>query len=126
MKQEHIGINVKDPKAMADWYCEHLSMTIAKDAGQALFIADRSGHGVLEIYNNPAVEVPDYAGMDPLLLHIAFVSEDVDADEAKLIKAGATKYKETIRENGDVIAILRDPWGLAIQLAKRAEPFMKQ
>ena len=52
-----------------------------------------------------------------MALHIAFVSKDVDADEAKLIAAGATKYGETIREYGNTIAMLRDPWGLAIQLA---------
>ena len=125
MIQEHIGINVEEPRAMADWYCRHLSMTIVKDTGGALFIADQSGHGVLEIYNNPSADIPDYANTDPLIFHIAFVSKDVDADEAKLIEAGATKYKETIIEDGNMISILRDPWGLAIQLAKRAEPFMK-
>ena len=124
MLQEHIAINVKDPAAMADWYGKHLGLKVVRDTGQAYFIADDSGHGIIEIYNNPADEVPDYANMNPLLLHIAFVSEDVDADEARLIAAGATKHGETIREAGDTIAMLRDPWGLAIQLAKRKNPML--
>ncbi|MBW8014586.1 MAG: VOC family protein [Planctomycetes bacterium] len=124
MLQEHIAFNVEEPAAMVDWYCTHLGLAVVKDTGAAFFIADDSGHGILEIYNNPAAEVPDYANMDPLLVHIAFVSEDVDADEARLIAAGATKYKETIREGGDTVSILRDPWGLAIQLCKRGTPMV--
>jgi glyoxylase I family protein len=124
MLQEHIAFNVVDPAGFVDWYCTHLGLKVVKDAGAAFFIADDSGHGILEVYHNPDAEVMDYANMDPLLVHIAFVSEDVDADEARLIAAGATKYKETIRQGGDTVAILRDPWGLAIQLAKRDVPMI--
>lgn len=124
MLQEHIAFNVGEPVALADWYCQHLGLVKVGGSGEAFFLADDSGHGVLEIYNNPAAPVPDYFSIHPMALHVAFVSTDVDADEARLIAAGAVKFGETIREGGNVIAMLRDPWGLAIQLAKREKPFI--
>lgn len=124
MLQEHIAFNVADPVALADWYCLHLGLVKVGGSGEAFFLADDSGHGILEIYKHPEAPVPDYFSVHPMALHIAFVSEDVDADEARLVAAGAVKYGETVREPGIVIAMLRDPWGIAIQLAKRDKPML--
>jgi glyoxylase I family protein len=124
MLQEHIAFNVEDPTGVAGWYCEHLGLKKVAGSGDVYFIADDSGHGILEIYKHPEAPVPDYASMNPMALHVAFVSADVDADEARLIAAGAVKYGETIREGGNVIAMLRDPWGLPIQLASREKPML--
>ena len=85
MRIEHIAINVKEPAEMTEWYCTNLGMTIARDTGQAFFLADASKNTVLEIYNNPPDAVPDYASMDPLLFHIAFASDDIVADRKRLI-----------------------------------------
>lgn len=120
MLVEHVAINVKDPGAMAKWYCENLGMKIVRDTGTAYFIADESGHGVLEIYNNPPDQVPDYSSMDPLLFHIAFQSTDIRKDHERLVAAGAAPEGECPAEGDEYgLFILRDPWGLAIQLAKR-------
>ena len=124
MRIEHIGINIKAPKEMAQWYCENLGLQIVRDTGQAFFLADENSNSILEIYNNPPDAVPDYASMDPLLFHIAFVSDDVKADFERLKKAGATPFGEIVEAGGDTIAILRDPWGLPIQLAKRKETML--
>lgn len=124
MRIEHIGINVKAPAEMAEWYCKNLGLQIVRDTGQAFFLADENRNSILEIYNNPPDAVPDYASMDLLLFHIAFVSEDVTADRARLIEAGATADGEVNTSNGDTFAVVRDPWGVAVQLVKRKEPMI--
>jgi len=63
--------------------------------------------------------------MDPLVLHIAFMVEDVKGIREKLIAAGATSIGDVSTiPSGDEIAMLRDPWGVAIQFIKRAEPML--
>lgn len=128
MRIEHLAYMTQDPPAVAEWYVEHLGFTIKRQMDEspfAYFLADGSGKVMLEIYNNPAATVPDYAAMDPLVLHLAFVSADVEADRDRLIAAGATAEGDLLRaDNGDVLAMLRDPWGFAIQLAKRGEPMV--
>ena len=123
MDIEHVGYQVQDPVAAARWYVEHCGLRVVRDVGpptHTTFLADSSGHVMIEIYNNTSVGVPDYKRMDPLWLHVAFESADVPADRARLLAAGATAVGEIVTiPSGDVLAMLRDPWGLAIQLACR-------
>jgi uncharacterized glyoxalase superfamily protein PhnB len=80
---------------------------------------------MLEIYKNPRCTVPDYASMDVMLVHVAFYSDDPRADRDRLVKAGATIAEDHIvTPAGDEMLILRDPWGLALQLVKRAQPML--
>lgn len=127
MKIEHVAFNVADPVAIAAWYVGHLGLCIAKHVpgpAQTHFLADDGGNTVLEIYRNPPDQVPDYAAMDPLLFHLAFVSEDPTADAARLIAAGASRVDELILPDGSHLIMLRDPWGVALQLCKRARPLV--
>ncbi|MEK6236812.1 MAG: hypothetical protein N2C14_19060, partial [Planctomycetales bacterium] len=80
---------------------------------------------MIEIYRNPAVEVPDYAAASSAVLHLAFVSQNVEADRNRLIAAGASAEGEIQQApNGDRLAMLRDPWGFAVQLAERSTPMI--
>ena len=127
MKIEHFAINVAEPLKMASWYVEHLGLTIVRQQTETPFthfLADESGTVMLEIYNNPAAHVPDYASMNPLLLHLAFVSENPELDKQRLLEAGATFEEEVRPPNGDVLFMLRDPWGISIQLCKRANSML--
>lgn len=129
MKLEHVAINVSDPVAMAAWYEKNFEFTILRavqEAPYTHFIADTSGTITLEIYNNPPDAVPQYSEMDPLLLHIAFVSTDTDSDVARLLQAGATMVKDLTLDDGTRLVMLRDPWGLAIQLCNRTTPMFKK
>jgi catechol 2,3-dioxygenase-like lactoylglutathione lyase family enzyme len=122
MKIEHVAFQVADPAAMAAWYVEHLGFSVRRSSDEpvvARFLADVSGAVMLEVYRNPKAGVPDYASMDPLLLHVAFVCEDVPAAVARLTAAGASRVSGPETLGGDELAMLRDPWGLPIQLAKR-------
>lgn len=129
MKLEHVALLVADPPAMARWYTEHLAMRVVKSSdeapGFARFLADAGGTSVLETYASEVHAVPDYRALDPALLHVAFATAEIDAARERLIAAGATAVGE-ITENaaGDRFAMLRDPWGLALQLAQRARPLV--
>lgn len=128
MQIEHFAYQVQDPVAAGEWYCQNLGFVVKRQADAPVpvrFLADDTGTVMVEIYNNPKASIPDYASMDPLLLHLAFVCADVPGTVDRLLAAGATLHAgpETL-ENGDELAMLRDPWGLAIQLARRADPMI--
>ena len=128
IRLEHVAINVEDPAGMVKWYCENLGMKIVRKGPPPVnmhFISDAGGNMMLEVYHNPPDAVPDYASMDPLSLHIAFMVDDVEGTCRKLVAVGATVASEiTITDSGDKLAMLRDPWGVPIQFLKRAEPML--
>jgi glyoxylase I family protein len=128
MNIEHIALNVADPVAMAEWYTRHLGMRVVRrppGPTNTHFLADESGRVVLELYHHEA-PVPDYAAMDPFVLHIAFVATDVKGIRQRLLAAGAANAGEpNTTPAGDELAFLRDPWGVTIQLVKRATPLME-
>jgi catechol 2,3-dioxygenase-like lactoylglutathione lyase family enzyme len=128
MKIEHFALQVSDPIAMADWYVKHLGCTLARSSGEPAhmrFLKDSSGSVMVELYRNPKVAVPDYAAMDPLLLHIAFLSENPAADRDRLIVAGAQVVDDLVTTPlGDQLIMLRDPWHVALQLVWRATPML--
>jgi catechol 2,3-dioxygenase-like lactoylglutathione lyase family enzyme len=128
MKIEHFALQVPDPRAMADWYVKHLGFTVARAGGEpafAQFLRDSSGTVMIEIYRNPQVSVPDYWKIDPLLVHLAFISDDPAADRDRLVAAGAKTAEDLFTTPaGDQIQMLRDPWGVAVQLVKRANPML--
>jgi glyoxylase I family protein len=124
---EHIAVNVADPVAMASWYCEHLGMQVVRQGDPPAsmhFLADASGRVILEIYNALPDDVPDYGSMKPLVLHIAFASQDAEADFERLVAAGALAVSDGVGVNadGDHMAMLRDPWGMTVQLCQRVVP----
>ena len=128
MKIEHFAINVKDPVAMALWYEQHLGLTIVrKQEGGANthFLADDSGDVMLEIYCNPADQVPDYFNMNPLLVHLAFVCDNPDEIRIKLEQHQATFAEEVRLDDGTHLLMMRDPWGFSLQFCKRANKMLR-
>ncbi len=127
MKIEHFALNVEDPIAMSAWYTQHLGLQVVRQLLQApytTFMADDSGRVMIEIYKNPPHKVPVYREMEPLQMHLAFVSQNVDEDATRLIKAGATLEQDQHLADGSHLIMLRDPWGISIQLCKRAVPML--
>jgi glyoxylase I family protein len=125
VKIEHIAFQVEDPISVAEWYIEHLGMTLKRAYPQrpfGQFLSDDGDAVMLEFYNNPKATVPDYRAIDPLALHVAFRVKDIASERAKLLAAGATAEGDiTTADNGDKLAMHRDPWGLAVQLVTRIE-----
>jgi len=128
MRIEHLAFNVENAPAMADWYVANLKMKIVKavEAPTPIrFLADDAGQVVLEFYTNPKAPVPDYKNMDPLVLHVAFAVPDVESAFATAIESGATAQIDPFKTKiGDSLAMLRDPWGLAVQLVCRVTPLI--
>jgi glyoxylase I family protein len=128
MNMEHICLNVPEPVQAARWYCDHLGMRIVLASDKPPwrhFIADSAGTGLIEFYCHATVPVPDYAAMPPRMLHLGFTAEDLEADRARLIAAGAVPVGEIATSpSGDCKAFLRDPWGVALQLVQRPMPIV--
>lgn len=128
MRMEHVAYSVENPAEVAAWYVKNLGMKIVRkmdDRPWMHFLADASGNILIELYNNPKVKVPDYRGMDPLLLHLAFTAGDIVKDRDRLLAAGATIADDlTTTPAGDQLVMLRDPWGFAVQLTKRVKPML--
>ena len=127
MKLEHFALNVEDPLRMSDWYVTHLGLRVVRQMTAApftTFLADDSGRIMIEIYNKPANQVPPYREMDPLLVHLAFVSDNPENDKNRLLAAGASLETDQHLEDGSHLVMLRDPWGLAVQLCKRGLPML--
>ncbi len=122
MKLEHVAINVEDSVAMADWYVKNCEMKVVLKVDgppHTRFLADSEGHSSIEIYSNPAAKTPDYANQHPLIYHHAFAVDDVEAVKDRLMNAGATFVEEVNLDNGARLIMLRDPWGIALQLVNR-------
>lgn len=123
MKIEHTAYQVSDAAALSRWYVDHLGLTVKRAqlvSPFGHFLAD-DGHAVmLEFYSYPELPVPDYRSLDPRILHLAFRTDDVVGTRARLLAAGASAEGDVqTTDAGDVVAMVRDPWGLCVQLVRR-------
>jgi catechol 2,3-dioxygenase-like lactoylglutathione lyase family enzyme len=126
MKFEHFALNVEDARASAQWYVNHLGLKLARsraDAPYTSFLADDTGRVIFEVYSNLGAPVPDYASIHPLCFHIAFLADDPNATQMRLLAAGATPAYEETLPDGSLLIMVRDPWGVPLQLVRRVTPF---
>ena len=124
---EHFALNVPEPTSMAAWYVTHLSMRIVSKMERAPythFLADQTGRVVIEIYSNRLAPIPEYAIQHPLCFHFAFAVTDAQSEKERLLKAGATHFEDVHPEDGSYLVMLRDPWGIPLQLCQRAHPMI--
>lgn len=123
---EHFALNVTDARAQAAWYVEHLGFRVLRQLGTApftTFLGDETGRVVVELYSNPAAPVLTFVDQPPLVFHFAVVSADAAADQARLTAAGASTVVVDALADGSQLVMMRDPWGVALQLCQRARPF---
>jgi predicted enzyme related to lactoylglutathione lyase len=126
MQFEHFALNVPDTRAHAAWYVAHVGFTVARQqtaAPYTTFLADSTGRTVIELYTNPNAAMTDFPSQHPLVFHFAVVSTDARADCTRLQNAGATVFLEAPQPDGSTLIMLRDPWGVALQLCQRTHPF---
>ena len=124
---EHFALNVPDARAMSRWYVQHLGFVIARsreDAPYTHFLADDSGRVAVELYTNLAATITDFASAHPLSFHFAVVTHAARDERSRLEKAGATFFVEDALPDGSVLIMMRDPWGVPLQLCQRAKPFL--
>ena len=126
MKLEHIAINVPDPAAMSDWYVENCGLQEVirlEDPPYTRFLSDGDRRTAIEIYHNPDAPVPDYHSQNHLVYHNAFTTDNVDVTKENLIDAGASFVEDINLPNGTRLVMLRDPWGIPLQLVNRVDPW---
>jgi len=129
MKIEHFGLIVPQPLSMARWYEEHLGFQIKRSGGDdtegVAFVADSSGQVMLELFARRDTPPLDFPALAPLQVHIAMLSDDPVADCDRLQEVGAVMLEDNLgRGSGDRLILLRDPWGVVIQLVKRKTPIL--
>lgn len=126
MKFEHFALNVPEPAIQARWYCDHLGFSITRKRDEAPFVhflADETGRTVLELYLNSKAPIVDHAAMHPACFHLAVVAIDGRAERTRLENAGAKLVLEDPLPDGSLLIMMRDPWGVPLQLCQRATPF---
>ena len=127
---EHVACNVADPTAMAAWYVEHLGMRVVRKISTAPvhpFPGGRErprGHRDLQQRRRSGSRLRGHAPDG--WVHFAFAAEDPDAARAALVAAGATFVEEQSLADGSRLLMLRDPWGLPLQLCKRTTPLLPE
>lgn len=124
---EHFALNVSDPLKMAEWYVKNCKMKIVwstEEAPYTRFLADQSGRVVFEVYHNPKADIPDHKNNHPLEFHFALKVDDADVVKDKLIAAGAELFEDLKLDDGSHLVMLRDPFGIPLQLCQRANPLM--
>ena len=128
MHIEHVAFALPDPAAAAAWYAEHLGFELVRASAAspfAHFLLAPGGGVMIEILHDADAGVPDYRQLLSLQGHLAFEVEDVDEDYRRLVAAGAAgEGAPALSPAGDRYAMLRDPWGVPLQLVTRAQRMM--
>ena len=123
---EHFALNVADIDGVVNWYCTNLGLTIASQQKQSpfmTFLKDSSGRVIIEFYSREDELIQDFKERHPLTFHVAFVSENAQQDKERLMKAGASFFEEVFKEDGSLLVMMCDPWGLPLQLCQRSQKF---
>ncbi len=123
---EHFALNVANIKEVVQWYTKNLGLTIVSEQKEPpfmSFLADSSGRVIIEFYHRPDAVMTDFIKQHPLTFHVAFVSENAQRDRERLEKAKAVFVEEVKKEDGTHLIMLRDPFGMPLQLCQRAVPF---
>lgn len=123
LRLDHFALQHPQPEAVSAWLCLHLGLTVYRvsaSASRARFLRCPQTGVMLEIYRQPEAPVPDYPAMPPAVMHLAFHSNDIPADADRLVAVGATRAGEPGKNSaGDAFLMLRDPWGVPLQLVSR-------
>lgn len=125
MTFEHFALNVPDALGMSRWYVDHLGFRVLRrrdDAPFTHFLADDTGRPIVELYTNSTAPIPDYAAQPPLCFHFAVATADAAAERRRLEAAGASFVLEDTPADGSQLIMMRDPWGVALQLCQRTRP----
>jgi glyoxylase I family protein len=123
---EHFALNVPDVRAASSWYVTHLGLKVVRARAEppyTQFLADDTGRVFLELYTNPTDPIPDYPAQHPLRVHFAFSTKMARAEQGRLELAGARLVSEDNLADGTLLIMMRDPWGVPVQLCQRAQPF---
>ena len=123
---EHIALNVEDTHSVKNWYVSHLGLKVAREQLTPpfmTFLEDSSGRVIMELYHRSDEKITKFTSQHPLTFHMAFVSTNAEQDKIRLLGQGASFIEEVNTADGSHLIMLRDPWGMPLQLCQRANPF---
>ncbi len=114
---DHIGIATKDPKALAQWYMEHLGFSLCSVGPSGNYFIETPDRVMLEIMLPGAGQ--EGAGALTGWKHIALVPENFDEAVAELQAAGIGKNAPVNRRaDGYCTFFFTDPEGNVVHFAK--------
>ncbi len=126
---EHVALNVPDSRAKAKWFVEHLGMVVVRDGkapSYGMFVADAGRNMMMELYQDAEYPAIDFTTVNYNSTHLAFMVGDIESAKAQLTAAGATVAEDILKTpGGDFVLMLRDPWGMPLQLVKRVASMVK-
>ncbi|MFN3653139.1 MAG: VOC family protein [Armatimonadota bacterium] len=123
---DHVAIAARDPRALAQWYCEVLGMRVLfdneKDPPTCLVGGDMGG--VLEIMPDNGAERTVHHPYDPGFRHVALRVRDFDAAYAALQEHHQAErvlglMPPAPAAGGGQIAFFHDPEGNLVQIVSR-------
>tara|TARA_R110000868_G_scaffold1647_1_gene13239 strand:- start:9319 stop:9699 length:381 start_codon:yes stop_codon:yes gene_type:complete len=123
---EHVALNVKNIQEIKDWYVANIGLNVVSAQTEAPFMTffeDSSGRVILELYHRPDEEITNFKSKHPLTFHMAFVSKNAEKDKIRLLDKGASLVEEIKKADGSHLVMLRDPWGMPLQLCQRTIAF---
>jgi len=123
---EHFALNVMNVEDVVSWYVKNIGLKVVNEQKEPpfmTFLADSSGRVIIEVYYRPDEIITVFSEKHPLTFHVAFVSENAQEDRLRLEKQGASFFEEVKKEDGSHLIMLRDPWGMPLQLCQRTEKF---
>jgi len=123
---EHFAVNVNNVDAVVKWYVTHLGLKIVSQQQELpfmTFLADSSDRVILELYQRSDALMTNFEMQHQLTFHVAFVSENAQKDSERLQVHGAIFLEEVKKDDGSHLVMLRDPWGMPLQLCHRTEKF---
>lgn len=123
---EHFALNVDNIDEVVKWYVGILGLSIVEEQKEApfmTFLADSSGRVIMELYFRPDEQIINFKNQHPLTFHVAFVSENAEKEKNRLLEKGASLVEEVKKEGGSHLVMLRDPWGMPLQLCQRIQKF---
>lgn len=123
---EHFALNVNNVSAVVKWYVSNIELKVVsqqKELPFMTFLADSSNRVILEIYHRSDEMMTNFETQHPLTFHLAFVSENAQSDRERLEDEGASYVEEVRKADGSHLIMLRDPWGMPLQLCQRAVKF---
>jgi glyoxylase I family protein len=123
---EHFALNVNNVSAVVKWYVLHMELKVVsqqKELPFMTFLADSSDRVILELYQRSDEMMTNFVTQHPLTFHLAFVSENAQFDRERLEVERASFIEEVRKEDGSHLIMLRDPWGMPLQLCQRAKKF---
>lgn len=125
---EHMGFVVANPGAAAEWYCEHLGFHVLRvgENGSVAFVQCPETGLILELIGEGEVEAAVKDLRHPLQVHLALRTDAFEAERDRLVAAGAEFAMHCETSDPDArVCVLKDPFGLYLQLAQRREAFWK-